>query len=272
MSDLPENSMPIAKLVVKVMNAAPRGLAARLRSGYRVTNLLRPLVNSCLPPGLTEVVVRSGAGRGLRLLIYPHTEKFYWSGTWEPAVQTVLARWLRPGMTFWDIGANIGFFSLIAARLVGPSGQVHAFEPLVENFDRLGASMPLNDLTNIIIHQCAIGARSGMATLNFGRSPLVATLIATPGDTRRVDVSCRTIDEIGQTCRSPDLVKIDVENAELDVLRGGVRFLEQSRPAMVVEFGTPAMVEEARKLLPFYQFVKLDTLVPSHWMLQTVRR
>src|SRR2546427_4129523 len=129
--------MIITDTVVALMNRTPDPLAALFRSDTLGARLLRPLINRFVPMGLTWVVVRSGTVRGLHLLIDPQHEKFYWSGTHEPPLQQTIVRILRPGMSFWDIGANIGFFTLLASRCVDDAGHVHAFDPMAQNRARL---------------------------------------------------------------------------------------------------------------------------------------
>ena len=116
--------MALSDGMIAVLNMIPGSLAARFRNGALVTRALRPLVNRLLPGRAAWIVVRSGPARGLRLLIEPKTEKFYWTGAHEVAVQQTIADLLKPGMTFWDVGAHIGFFSLLASRRVGARSAV----------------------------------------------------------------------------------------------------------------------------------------------------
>ena len=81
--------------------------------------------------------VERGHGKGLWIELNPRTGQHYLRGDVEPPLQDVLAGLLKPGMVFYDLGANIGFFSLLAAKLVGPAGKVFSFEPDSENASRL---------------------------------------------------------------------------------------------------------------------------------------
>ncbi len=76
-----------------------------------------------------DAVILRGAGQGLRFNVAGSHSAFI-LGNHEPEVQELLESVLRPGMTYYDVGANVGFFAIIAARLVGPSGHVVCFEPL----------------------------------------------------------------------------------------------------------------------------------------------
>jgi FkbM family methyltransferase len=246
------------------MNHLPGFVAASFRSHTVAARILRPLVNRIVSEAPTPIVIRSGAAKGLQLLIYPRHEKYYWSGTHEEAVQQAVGDILKPGATFWDIGAHIGFFSLLASRLVGDAGRVHAFEPMTENRQRLLAAVELNQDNNLTVHAVAVAGASGEAVLHAHPSTTMWTLVPERGETAGITVSCSTLDELAQSLASPDLIKIDVEGAEVDVLRGGSEFLQRARPYVIVEFSDPALLAEARSLLPFYTFSPISS---SHWVL-----
>jgi FkbM family methyltransferase len=256
--------MPMNTRAVAIMNHLPGFVATSLRSHTVAARILRPLVNRVVRDVPTSIVVRSGAAKGIRLLIYPRHEKYYWSGTHEEAVQQAVVDILKPGATFWDIGAHIGFFSLLASRLVGDAGRVHAFEPMTENRQRLLTAVELNQGNNLTVHAVAVAGASGEAVLHAHPSTTMWTLVPERGETAGITVPCSTLDELAQSLESPDLIKIDVEGAEVSVLRGGWGFLQRARPHVIVEFSDPALLAEARSLLPFYTFSPLSS---THWVL-----
>jgi FkbM family methyltransferase len=223
---------------------------------------VRPLVNRLAPAGPAWVTVRSGPAQGITLLIDARTEKFLWTGLHEPAVQHAMTRLLRPGMTFWDVGAHVGFFTVLGARLVGDQGHVHAFEPVVANRARLSAAIEKNGCGNVTIHDLALSSAPGEAVLHAHESSAMWSLAGDGED--GVTVRCETLDSLGLP--RPDLVKIDAEGVELEVLRGGGELLSTARPALLVEFTIEALVEEARGLLPGYAFEHLDG---NHWLLES---
>ena len=101
------------------------------------------------------------------------------SGVWEPHVTAVVRQLLGPGDVFVDVGANIGYFTLLGARLVGSRGRVHALEPSARAYPELVANIERNGLTNVVPERVAAGATSGEATLqdvvegsNIGASSL----------------------------------------------------------------------------------------------------
>jgi FkbM family methyltransferase len=238
----------------------PAPVARLFGTGSPLSRVLRPLVNRLAPRGQAWVAVRSGPAQGVRLLIDTQKEKFLWTGLHEPAVQAALQELLRPGMTFWDVGAHVGFFTVLGSRLVGAGGAVHAFEPMNENRLRLDAAVAMNGCGNVSIHGVALASTRGEAVLHAHDSSAMWSLA---GEGKGATVATETLDSLGLP--PPDMVKIDAEGVELDVLRGGAELLSAVRPALLVEFTTAQLVAEARALLPQYRFEHLDG---NHWLLR----
>lgn len=113
------------------------------------------------------IVVPAGPAAGLRLgprLPLTHVQGHgLVRGTLEPGVQEALRRHVGRGAVVFDVGANLGFFALLAGRLTGPSGRVVAFEPLPESAAVAREHARLNRLEQVVVHECAVGDRSGSA-------------------------------------------------------------------------------------------------------------
>jgi FkbM family methyltransferase len=248
-----------------LLDRAPPAIARRLHRASFGARLLRPLVNALAPRGPATVQVRSGVAKGVRLVIKPREEKYYWTGTHEPEVQLAFARELAPGTTVWDVGAHVGFYTVLASRAVGDLGHVHAFEPSPENRLRLLEALRLNDAQNVVVHEVALAARSGSAPLYRHRFSTSWTLVEARGDEPDSEVACTTIDELAGALGVPDLIKIDAEGAELDVLRGGVNALRATDTVLIVEFSALELVGEAQALLPGHRF---EQLAERHWLLR----
>jgi FkbM family methyltransferase len=250
--------------IIRALDHVPGFVAQRLQSGTSTTRLLRPVVNAFLPDREIVVRVRSGPAAGLRLPIHPRSEKYYWTGVHERHVQQALAERLRPGMTFWDVGAHIGFFSLLAARFVTSTGAVEAFEPFPPNRVRLGTSIELNRATNVSVHAVALAADTGSATFHLSSSSLMGSLVPT-GCSKSMPVACMRADDVVRTARVPDVIKIDVEGAELAVLRGASRLFTSVKPTVLVELTTDDMVAAVRELVPGY---RIQNIGKNHWALE----
>jgi FkbM family methyltransferase len=175
--------------------------------------------------------------------------------TWEADVIRLLERTLQPGDVFVDVGANIGFHSVIGSRLVGPGGRVFALEPLPWTVDVLRANVWRHRGGNITVVPAAASDAVGTATLTIpreGRSGAGLDLGQLPGASETVEVVTTTLDDLlGELPVS--VLKIDVEGAELRVLAGAANVLERSpaivlvvefRPNEVADGLTPAQVLE----------------------------
>ena len=165
------------------------------------------------------------------------------SGNYEPIETGFIRTILKPGQAFVDIGANIGWFTVLAARAVGPSGQVYAFEPRPNTCERLQLSILENQYKNVEVRQAALGAAPGrmkIGTVISAHNPggtwslttdvLVASLNA---GCESFEVDVIRLDDIGLTrC---DLIKIDIEGAEPLALAGAIETIKRLRPIILSE-------------------------------------
>ena len=188
---------------------------------------------------LIWVQVRSGPGRGLWLHLNPRTGKTYFEGGGEPEVQAALQKYLHPGMIFYDIGANIGFFSLLAARLVGKEGRVVAFEADPEIATRLREDVARNEFGWITVEEKAVWSEP--RTVFFARTDPTTSPdrglghVVAAGGSDTIQVSAESLDDYSWTQPLPDFIKCDVEGAEVEVFRGASRLLKEKRPAIICE-------------------------------------
>jgi FkbM family methyltransferase len=162
-------------------------------------------------------------------------------GVYEPEIAAYFCSLLQPGMTVVDVGANIGFFTLMAANRVGPTGRVVAFEPLAENGAALVRMVEENSLRSIVqVEQQALSDRAGESILTMGRfahssggAYLAPTADVQPGFlTQPTPVA--TLDSFPEV-RDVSVIKIDVEGAEPLVFRGGRSILQTARPIVICE-------------------------------------
>lgn len=153
-------------------------------------------------------------------------------GVWEPELENLLRRQLRPGMSFVDIGANIGYFSVMAAGLVGPSGGVVSVEPEAGNLALLTANLWRNGHRNAQIAPVAVYSHTGELTFAVPDISRAAGHVVGEGE-EGVTIPCISLDDLLGD-RRMDMLKIDAEGADLQVLRGGRRVLEANPGAIVV--------------------------------------
>ncbi len=167
--------------------------------------------------------------------------KVYFFGHYHERYEAALvARLLDPGEVFWDVGANVGYFSLVAAAAVGATGEVLAFEPGAAALERLTENVSLNPDKHIRIFNLAVADAEGEATLYRadGIADSSASLFSAAAGAAAGEV-CRTVALDGwhqrEGLRPPDFLKLDVEGAELAALQGAAGILTAFRPLLLVE-------------------------------------
>lgn len=170
--------------------------------------------------------------------------EIYCQGEWEPLETALFAKVLRPGDRVADVGANIGWFSLLAARLVGPEGQVDSFEANRVTYDLLLANLALNASTNVAAHCVAVGEEAGLARIaprEAGNAGADGVELASGGADA---VPLVRLDEV--LAEGPlRLIKLDIEGWEAKALRGAEGLLRRAEaPDLVFEF-TPEFLSAA---------------------------
>jgi len=166
-------------------------------------------------------------------------------GFFGEGLTRMLLAHLKPGMTFFDVGAQLGYFTLLASWLVGDSGQVHSFEPTPSTFELL--ELNSRSKPNIHLNRLAVASGRGTAVLNdYGPSLSAFNSIydaklpeqAGPAKVARFEVETTSIDQyLADTDIAPTFVKIDAENADYDILTGMEETLSRHKPVMSVEVG-----------------------------------
>ena len=159
------------------------------------------------------------------------------SGRYEPEVVAVFRDLLRPGMGVIDIGANVGFFSMLAATLVGPQGWVLAVEANPRNARMAEASRRLNGFGQVTVLQVAAGREAGLLAINTSFSNGTTSAVEDGAVLESETVGCVAIDQVVGRGRRVGLVKLDVEGAEYNALLGCRAMLQRDRPVLVFEFG-----------------------------------
>ncbi|MBV8545131.1 MAG: FkbM family methyltransferase [Acidobacteria bacterium] len=175
-----------------------------------------------LMPAESVVRIRSGELQGWRWIAGSSTNGC-WLGTYERNMQQLFRERIRPGATVFDVGANVGFFTLLASKLAGDSGRVYAFEPLPRNLDFLDRHLRINEIANVHVKALAIAAASGEAHFRIAQHASMGGL-AEGGDLHVVTASLDDLIASGYVTR-PDFIKMDIEGAESDALRGAKELL-----------------------------------------------
>jgi len=164
------------------------------------------------------------------------SKTLFFTGIWEKEVTDLLRAITKEGMVFADVGAHIGYFTLLGARLVGETGRVFAFEPDAKNFTLLSRNVATNRCGNVFLVNKAITDRVGHASLfleerNSGDHKLWPSL-----GQKGVDIETTSLDAFFEF-RTPDIIKVDIQGAEMAALRGTDRLI-RANPSLklIIEF------------------------------------
>jgi len=183
---------------------------------------------------------------GLKFNLYLGNDlsrQLFIAGCAEPNEFAFLDRVLEPGMVFVDAGANEGLYTLFASRRVGASGHVLSFEPSEREYARLQSNLSLNQLTNVRAYQIALADRNGeeeLAVAGFeheGQNTLGAFVHQGVSLLRKEHVTMRQLDTLTGEEKFPkiDVIKLDVEGAEVRVIQGAQKVLREHRPVVLFE-------------------------------------
>jgi FkbM family methyltransferase len=157
---------------------------------------------------------------------------------YEPHVVAVMRPYLRPGLVVVDIGANIGYYALLAATQVGPTGKVIAFEPGPSNCRLLQQSIAANGLRNVILHASAVGDAPGQGWFSGESNGSVSAEFRQPTS---LPVQVVVLDQVLAGESRIDLIKMDIEGGEGRALKGMSAILARHRPIIFSEFSPGAL-------------------------------
>jgi len=178
--------------------------------------------------------------------------------------ETETAKWLQEaideGVVFFDIGANFGYFTLLGGRLVG-RGRCIAFEPIPDNGEVIRQHLANNELTNISLEQTALSDRTGLAEFvledNSATSHLAEYEITHGASSRKSAIKVNTMrldDYCSRNKIFPNVIKLDVEGAEVLVLKGAQAVLTSARPSLIISTHSESLKNEVIGLLEGYRY------------------
>ena len=177
-------------------------------------------------------------------------ERLMWAGAYERELVDLFKRVLGPGMVALDVGANIGYFSALAAGLVGPTGLVHSFEPAPTCFSQLKRNLAAFSWADA--SPFAVADESGIARFHLSEQPNQtgwgSLLADEKGVMQETGVQVVTLDQWvrQQGIRRIDFIKMDVEGAEYRALLGATELLQKCRPLIVAELNSACLARDGR--------------------------
>lgn len=234
------------KFLLNTAERAARVLPTGVKKAiYRIpflSRFIRQRLNDAVPNGIQEVTVAAGTLKGARLSLDLRAEKDYWLGTYEADLQTAAEVFIQSGMTVYDVGANIGYISLIAANLVGEDGKVYSFEALPENINRLRENIRLNDLDGRMqVCHYAVVDHSGETTFYTHESGAMGKAVGSAGRqeeySQTIQVRAVALDDFifKEGNPAPQVIKMDIEGGEKLAVQGMKRTLAEVKPILLVE-------------------------------------
>jgi FkbM family methyltransferase len=239
-------------------------VAVKQRNPYRFLRSIRPCELALVLKWLLRVSRREVVIGNTRLWLDPASDlgvRLLDEGTYEPSVSRCLEQLLQPGGVFLDVGANEGWFTVQAARLVGPEGRVFSIEPQQRLWPVILRNLALNALTNCVVLPLAISSSPGQATLTLAPTLNAGASTLAPSRRqslwRRQPVTLVALDGIAALNRERiALAKVDVEGYEVDVIRSATglmrdrriqRWLIETHPEQLQRLGTS--VQQLESLL-----------------------
>lgn len=204
--------------------------------------------------------------------------QIFWFGYYSREVCALLKRLLKEDMVVVDAGANIGEITLLASKLVGPDGHVYAFEPMTAIANQLEENLRTNGTSNTSVLQVGLSNGTGSLPIYLAEGAFrdgaihdgLGTLYATPERPRKVeDISLTTLDNFvrDRNLHRLDLIKLDIEGAELPALEGAHDTLLRFKPYLIIE------VQDETSASAGYRAADiLDFLAPVGYRFDTIGR
>lgn len=245
----------IRKLILSLADYAPRIAKAGINIYVKFCKFLKKMPTPlCLYTANrlgygVQVTCSLDHGMIMAVLLNDKIGKaIYRSGKIEPETTRMLRCLLRDDTVFFDIGANVGYFTLLAASII-TSGSIHCFEPNPRCYAMLKNNIRTNALINVQTNSCALSDRSGSAQLylalleNSGATSLNKPVFEYSGKEITVDTTTLDTYMSAKDIQHVDIMKIDVEGAELRVLQGALSLLTSGdKPVLIIEFYEHAQV------------------------------
>jgi len=237
----------------------------QFRGKGRLTNWMGEMASRFAP----EADCHPVPGARVSVSLNDRIGRLMWTGCYEPELVALLRQVLDPGTTFVDVGAHIGYFSIVAAALVGESGAVHSFEPDPDCFSRL----VLNSRAYpwVTTYNSAVADRNG--EISFYRSPKQSesgwgAIFNEDGKRAELSVRVCTLDNwmSEEGIEKISVLKMDVEGSEYRVLEGAQALIARTRPMMWVEANAVCLSRDAKSVsLLLRRLIGWDYVIQGVW-------
>ena len=199
-----------------------------------------------LIPRSTVLPILQGPGRGLRWIVGSYNHGC-WLGSYEYEKQLALRELVHAGDVVYDLGAHVGYFSIILSRLVGPTGMVYSFEPVEENYAYLLKHIALNKIRNVLTVRAAVGPATGKERFQLGRHSATGQL----GGDEGVECPVYNLAEyiVAKGLRPPTLIKMDIEGEEARVVPSILEYVVASKAQLLISTHSEKITRSLADLL-----------------------
>jgi len=253
--------MYFSKLILssaaRIAKVLPNSVKANIYTVKPLARFLRTSLNLAAPEGQTLVTISSGGLEGFRCYLDLKTEKDYWLGTYEIDLQEAASTLIKKGDVVYDVGANIGYMSMLFARYAGMEGKIFAFEAFPQNVERMKKNITINNLENqIIVLNYAVVDSNKEVSFLVGPSHETGKAEGSVGRKEtayrdRIIIQGISLDDFVFSLDNPlpDVVKMDIEGGEVMALPGMKRVLQEGRPLVFLELHGPEAATQAKRIL-----------------------
>jgi len=257
-----------ASLMARVL---PNSVKKRIYRIDPLARLVRGSLNRAAPTGITEVTIAGGGAAGMKMRLDLHLEKDYWLGTYESDLQVAIEHLTKPSWNAFDVGANIGFVSLLLAQKLGEYGKIFAFEALPANLERLQTHVKINKLeSRVCVIPTAVADTSKPVRFLIGPSGAMGKAEGSVGRAvahqESVEVPGICLDDFVYRDGNPppQVIKMDIEGGEVLALNGMKRLLVEAHPLILLELHGPEAARISWEILTTagYQICRMQPGYP----------
>jgi FkbM family methyltransferase len=217
-----------------------------------LAGLIRKSLNKAAPSGLSEVKIAAGSLAGYTIQLDMQVDKDYWLGTYEQELQAALPLLIPAGATIYDVGANIGYVSLLLAKAAGAGGRVFAFEALPANIQQLNRNVELNGMeSTVTVVPVAVTDQQGQVKFLVHASGGMGKAVGSAGREdpylSEILVDSLSLDDYVYKLGNPPpaVLKMDIEGGEVLALPGMSRILKEIHPLLLIELHGPESSQAA---------------------------
>lgn len=197
-----------------------------------------------------------GPIRGRKIFLSPQISLRMWFGVDEPWIARLSRKLISPGDVVYDLGAHVGYTTVLFAAALRGSGAVHAFEILPSTADYLRKTVEANGFENVTIHNVGLGSEEAACDLPIG--PTAMTSLLAKKEAGQSIQSCQVVRledyRRAKGLPAPTLIKMDIERAEIDCLRGSLDLINECRPKMIIAFHSKALLQQGYALLTSLEY------------------